>query len=33
MTVGAVCYANSAQDRADMEEHSVLSVTSTWKEE
>lgn len=29
MTVGAVCYAKNAQDRADVEEHSVLSITSS----
>lgn len=29
MTVGAGCDANSAQDRADMEELSVPSITSS----
>lgn len=28
MTVGAVYYANNTQDRADMEEHFVLLLTS-----
>lgn len=29
MTVGAGCHANSAQDRADREEHFVPSITSS----